>query len=263
MFCYCSKLRAPPKKTNYQRWSEWRTSDHREEEERPKTICPSKSAIWKLHEKNLKLIFFFLVIYFSLISSFNLPAHSLFLPSHKTSCVCLQVSIPQPSSTFPGGPTVNNWQKTKSTCVCYKSDIYAKRMLERKRRQLMQHRAVVCGFLRVTWEALNVAQGQTAGRQVEDNNGNNDHSSGSQRRHRDHSVFRRSISCPLKRNRDTGSWWGQGVEEAGEVKWRLCLMFRSTWGGMWTAAVGIWSALCPADHKCGSAFLCDSSVTQV
>lgn len=69
----------------------------------------------------------------------------------------------------------------------------------------MLHRAVVCGFLRVTWEALNVAQGQTAGRLVENNNGNNDHSFGSQRRHRGHSVFRRSISCPLKRNRDTGS----------------------------------------------------------
>lgn len=65
----------------------------------------------------------------------------------------------------------------------------------------MQHRAVVCGFLRVTWEALNVAQGQTAGRQVEDNNGNNDHSFGSRRRHRDHSVLRRSTSCPLKKKK--------------------------------------------------------------
>lgn len=56
--CFAIALSCPPaQKTNYQRWSEWRPSNHREEE-RPKTICPRKSAIWKLHEKNFKQIFF-------------------------------------------------------------------------------------------------------------------------------------------------------------------------------------------------------------
>lgn len=50
---------------------------------------------------------------------------------------------------------------------------------------------------------LNVAQGQTAGRQVEHNNGNNDKSleRGRQGRHRGHSVLHRSISCPLETTR--------------------------------------------------------------
>lgn len=50
---------------------------------------------------------------------------------------------------------------------------------------------------------LNVAQGQTAGRQVDDNNGNNEDSlgRGRQGRHRGHSVLRHSISCPLERSR--------------------------------------------------------------
>lgn len=86
---------------------------------------------------------FFWVNTISLISSFNLRrSHFVpgFLPSHqkrrrkKPSCVCLQVSIPQLPTKFPGGPSVNNWRRTKSTCVRCESDIYARRMLERKRR---------------------------------------------------------------------------------------------------------------------------------
>ena len=59
----------------------------------------------------------------------------------------------------------------------------------------------------VSWEQpgrlLNVAQGQTAGRQVDDDNGNNEDSlgRGRQGRHRGHSVLRHSISCPLERSR--------------------------------------------------------------
>ncbi|KAK1897959.1 Leucine-rich repeat-containing G-protein coupled receptor 6 [Dissostichus eleginoides] len=47
----------------------------------------------------------------------------------------------------------------KAALPCYKSDIYAKRVLKRRDRQLALDSAAVCGFLRATWEAFKCRSG--------------------------------------------------------------------------------------------------------
>lgn len=115
-------------------------------------------CVKKLHKEHFNGLFSLFSIFF--FHSFPYFVCSSFVPSFpaKLPSVCLEVSIPQLSPRFPGGQTVNTGRK-KSTCVCYKSDIYARRVLERKDRQLTLDSAVVCGFLRATWEAFKCRSG--------------------------------------------------------------------------------------------------------
>ena len=95
---------------------------------------------------------------FSFLISFNLfffsPSFTLLLPtsSQQGWSVCLNVSLLNSLEAL-------QWTEEKATSACNKSDIYARRVLGRRDRQLASDGAVVCGFQRATWEAFKCRSG--------------------------------------------------------------------------------------------------------
>lgn len=142
------------------------------------------------------------------------------------------------------------------------SDIYARRVKE-------------LHWFVVSWERpgrlLNAAQGQTVGRQVEKNNGNNGNSlrNSKQRRHRGHSVLYRSTSCPLEKSRKQSRHKilkGTRVEESRKQSGGSFCSLRvqeAAHDGLMGTEWNCLALVGPLTEYVNLCFSCDGSVTQV